>query len=271
VTFHGDSSGGKARIRLFGDGQLSVGRHNPPGLTIGSLEGDGVVVLTYLSSYDLITLGIGSNNRSTTFAGVIQDRINQSGGSLSKVGTGTLTLTGSSTYTGGTTISSGVLRVSNQTGSGTGTGRVKVRGGTLGGKGTIAGAVTIAGRSGRGAFLAPSIGAANPATLTIQRVLTFEANGSYVYKLNSARLKGDMVVSNGLTIYSGAQFAGSDVGGTVFPPGTVLTAINNTSTAAISGTFSNLADGGAITIGDNTFQADYEGGDGNDLTLTVVQ
>ena len=29
-------------------------------------------------------------------------------------------------------------------------------------------------------------------------------------------------------------------------------------------------DGGTITIGSNTFQADYAGGDGNDLTLTVV-
>ena len=34
--------------------------------------------------------------------------------------------------------------------------------------------------------------------------------------------------------------------------------------------FSNLPDGSTVTIGSNTFQADYEGGDGNDLTLTVV-
>jgi hypothetical protein len=32
-----------------------------------------------------------------------------------------------------------------------------------------------------------------------------------------------------------------------------------------------LADGGTITVGNNTYQASYEGGDGNDLTLTVVQ
>jgi len=31
-----------------------------------------------------------------------------------------------------------------------------------------------------------------------------------------------------------------------------------------------LPDGGIITIGANNFQANYEGGDGNDLTLTVV-
>ena len=40
---------------------------------------------------------------------------------------------------------------------------------------------------------------------------------------------------------------------------------------AIAGTFSNLADGASITVGNNTFQADYQGGDGNDLTLTVIE
>jgi fibronectin-binding autotransporter adhesin len=52
--------------------------------------------------------------------------------------------------------------------------------------------------------------------------------------------------------------------------GAVFTVIQNTSTDAIAGTFSNLPDGSMITVGSNTFQADYEGGDGNDLTLTVV-
>jgi len=38
----------------------------------------------------------------------------------------------------------------------------------------------------------------------------------------------------------------------------------------ISSTFSNLPDGGTITIGSSSFHANYEGRDGNDLTLTVV-
>jgi len=36
------------------------------------------------------------------------------------------------------------------------------------------------------------------------------------------------------------------------------------------GTFSNLPNGGIVTINGNNLQANYEGGDGNDLTLTVV-
>jgi hypothetical protein len=52
--------------------------------------------------------------------------------------------------------------------------------------------------------------------------------------------------------------------------GLVLTFILNTNTDPISGTFSNLPDGGIVTINGNNFQASYSGGDGNDLTLTVV-
>jgi hypothetical protein len=50
----------------------------------------------------------------------------------------------------------------------------------------------------------------------------------------------------------------------------VLTAISNTASTPISGTFANLPDGAILTVNGNNFQASYEGGDGNDLTLTVV-
>jgi hypothetical protein len=52
--------------------------------------------------------------------------------------------------------------------------------------------------------------------------------------------------------------------------GTVLTVIGNTGATPISGTFSNLADGAIINVSGNNLQADYQGGDGNDLTLSVV-
>src|SRR5207245_7479568 len=51
----------------------------------------------------------------TLFSGVIQDGglSGGTGGSLTKVGTGTLTLTGANTYSGGTTISAGTLQLGN--------------------------------------------------------------------------------------------------------------------------------------------------------------
>lgn len=56
--------------------------------------------------------------------------------------------------------------------------------------------------------------------------------------------------------------------------GTVLTAIDNTSSNAITGTFTNLANDASISLayeGTNyTFVANYSGGDGNDLTLAFT-
>jgi len=41
--------------------------------------------------------------------------------------------------------------------------------------------------------------------------------------------------------------------------------------SGLTGTFNNFPDGGTITAGPNTYQANYEAGsDGHDLTLTVL-
>jgi uncharacterized repeat protein (TIGR03803 family) len=57
-------------------------------------------------------------------------------------------------------------------------------------------------------------------------------------------------------------------------PGTVLTVIHITGGSPISGTFSNLPNGGTITAtyngGSYTFTANYSGGSGDDLTLTLT-
>ena len=54
------------------------------------------------------------------------------------------------------------------------------------------------------------------------------------------------------------------------PMGNVLTAIDNVSANPIAGTFANLADESSISVAGNNFLVSYEGGGGNDLTLTVV-
>jgi len=211
-------------------------------------------------------LSIGTNNLSTTFSGQIHD-LGQNGGrggSITKVGTGTLILNGASDYTGNTTILDGFLRVDNRTGSAIGTGVLQVSAGTLGGGGIISGNVTVGTGSGAGAFIAPGSGST---TLTIQTAVTFKADGTYIWRVRSGA-KSDRLVANGITIESGAQITG--LGRARLTTGTVFTAINNTSANPISGTFANLPDGGTLAIGNNTFQANYEGGDGNDLTLTVV-
>lgn len=145
---------------------------------------------------------------------------------------------------------------------------MQVKGGALGGKGIIAGAVTIGTGGSNKATLAPGVGGWG--LLTIQNTLTFGTNGTYHWNLNAETLGADEVTAAGVTISTGVQFLVIARRAASIPIGTVFTAIDNTATSPINGTFGNLPDGGTIMIGSNTFQANYEDGDGNDLTLTVV-
>jgi autotransporter-associated beta strand protein len=265
IQFLDNSFGGTARIEVFGNGNLDISdRDTFNVVTIGSLEGDGLVFL------GPNTLRIGANNLDTVFSGTAQDGGGIGGtghGSLTKSGMGTLTLSGANTYTGNTALFSGALLVRNTTGSGTGTGGVTVNGGTLGGSGIIAGAVTVSGP----AFLAPAFGTNKQFTLTMQSNLTLQTGSTYTYsfKARNSQLRTDLVQANGITINGATiRFKAKTQGTLAF--GTVLTVLSNASANPINGTFSNLADGAIVAIDGNNFQANYGGGDGNDLTLTVV-
>ncbi len=268
-TFWNQSKGGTARVELFGNGFLDISPRDQGTLTIGSLEGDGIV---YLGRN---TLSVGGNTMSTTFAGLIKPGDPSGGpgtGSLIKTSSTTLTLSGANLYTAGTTVSAGSLVVANTTGSATGTGAVSVMVGTLGGSGIIAGAVTLGSGSGTGAFLAPAHGGNKQLTLTIQSSLTFNSDATYTYtfKAKGNKSKVDKVIANGVTINGGASINLSGTTQGNLTQGTALTLIKNTAATPISGTFSNLPDGGIGNVNGNNLQASYTGGDGNDLTLTVV-
>lgn len=102
VLFYQDSAGGNARVELFDNGQLDLTNHNSPGVTIGSIEGTGGNIALGANS-----LTVGASNLSTSFAGTIMD--GGSGGSVTKVGSGSLTLSGSNNYAGATAINDGLL------------------------------------------------------------------------------------------------------------------------------------------------------------------
>lgn len=180
IIIEGDAVLDLGQFQLFGDGTLDLTNVTSGGMTIGSLAGNGLVLL------DGHSLNIGNNNLNTSFSGIIQDS-----GSLVKLGSGMFTLSGANTYTGATTVTAGTLRLNNQTGSATGTGGVKVNAGSLGGKGTIAGAVTVGTGSGAGAVLAPSVGSNQPAILTLKKALSFKADSTYTYKLNTNNARAD--------------------------------------------------------------------------------
>jgi len=233
-TFENLSDGGTARVELFGNGYLDISGHGRPTVTIGSLEGDGIV---YLGRN---TLAVGGNALSTSFAGQILPGDPNGGlgtGDLIKTTSATLTLSGANRYTGGTTVSDGTLVVSNTNGSGTGKGAVLVNAGTLGGSGIISGAVTIGTGSGSGSFLAPAHGGNEQLTLTIRGSLTFNSDSAYTCTLKGKdnRSKIDKVIANGVTINRGATFGLSFTTQGTLTQGIVLTVIRNTAATPISG------------------------------------
>jgi autotransporter-associated beta strand protein len=254
-----------ARVKVYGNGVLDVEGASVSVVDIGSLEGDGIV---YLGEN---WLNVGRNDLDTTFSGLLAGYSGGQnfGGVLKKIGNGTLILTGANIYAGHTAVFSGALVASNTAGSATCTGPVQVNAGTLGGKGTIAGPVTIGRGNGPGAVLAPSV-VGQLAILTLQQALTFNADGTYSYKVNTNNARADQVIANEVTIQNKARFSFQSLGNGNLPIGAMFTVISNTSADPIAGTFSNLADGSTFTAGSNNFRVSYSGGDGNDLTLTVM-
>ena len=97
ILFHEDTAGGSARLMLTGNGLLDISTHHLPGLTVGSVEGNGTI---FLGANKLTVTGPAE----TTFSGVIRDggASGDTGGSLGNLGKGKLTLSGANLYTGGT-------------------------------------------------------------------------------------------------------------------------------------------------------------------------
>jgi outer membrane autotransporter protein len=123
IFFYGQSAGGSARI--INDGvEFDISSDSLGGVTVASLEGTGMV---NLGANNLTT---GGNNLSSVISGQIKDGGvgGGTGGSLTKVGTGTLTLSGDNSYSGGTDLTSGGLIADND--NALGSGSVSLNGGT---------------------------------------------------------------------------------------------------------------------------------------------
>ena len=191
-----DSAGYNIAINQTLQHDAGLGGTADGGSTNGSLAGvagSSVVLGTK-------NLTVGGDGSSTVYAGVLSG----TGGSLTKEGAGTMTLSGANTYSGGTIVQAGTLRVDNSTGSGTGAGALSVsNGATLMGSGTISGATTINGIHSPGN---------SPGLQTFDTNLTYNNGSSVIWELaaNTATA-GDR----------GTLFDGINVGGTLGFNGTV--------------------------------------------------
>jgi hypothetical protein len=147
---------------------------------------------------------------------------------------------------------------------------VQVDAGRIGGAGTIAGALTIGSGTGSGATLIPAAGTKKEVTTAIESALTLKADATYNCAVNTTTGVSDSVLANGITIDPSATFVLRAKGTGTLAPGTVITAISNNAATPISGNFNGLGEGSTIILGNNTYEVSYQGGDGNDFTLTVL-
>ena len=133
---------------------------------------------------------VGAKNTNTTFTG------NISGTSVTKVGTGTWTLTGSNYYTGPTTISGGTLMVNGDNAAASGNVTV-ANTATLAGTGGIGGATTVQ----SGGKLSPGNNAIG--TLTFSGNLTFNSGSTAFIEINKTAATKDLADTGGTLTYGG--------------------------------------------------------------------
>jgi len=220
-TFFFDSSdGGTARAITNGNGSFDISGLTTAGMGIGSIEGSGNY---FLGSK---TLTVGSNNLTTTVSGVIQDGGTNggTGGSLTKVGTGTLTLTGTNTYTGTTTVDDGSLIVDGSIGSAQ---TVVNPGGLLGGIGFLRGDLLNSG----------TVSPGNPfGTLTVGGNYTQTASGTLRVSVGGLEQFSHLAVDGHATLGGNLQL--KSVGNFKLQVGNTIKFL--TAIKGVSGTFSTV-------------------------------
>ncbi len=195
--FYPSTGSSNATFDLGNTSALLNNRNGGLTVQLGALIGGPNTTLQGASlANSLTTYVIGGKNLDTTFAGKITEVIAARTAAITKVGTGTFTLTGANSYTGTTTVDGGVLFVNNTTGSGTGTNNSVIinDGGTLGGTGFLASAVTV----NAGGALAP--GSNGVGTLTLKSNLTLNAGAVLNFELGAAGTGDRIAVSNALVL-----------------------------------------------------------------------
>ena len=241
--------GGRARqnstLDTSGTGTLSF--LNLTAATFGGLQGKGSLSLSNTASSPVL-LSAGNNNANTTFSGIL------SGGSLSKIGTGMLTLSGTNTYSGATTVNGGTLdigptgSVASQTINVGSAGILTVEsGGAITGTSALAASGTVNFNNATrmlGTLNGPVTGMVNLSTTN----LVVNGGGTFAGSLQDGVSPGGLTVAGGLLGLGGTNtYSGPTTvsGGTldIAPTGSVASQTINVGSAGVL----TVESGGAIS------------------------
>jgi len=209
------------------------GGSNYVGVRLGSLAGSGTVTHEG-GTYNLL---VGGDDTSTTFSGVIGSGPNIS---LTKVGSGTLTLNGINSYTGATQISAGALLVGGTLGA---TAVTVQSGGLLGGSGLIGGSVSVLAGGTFSPGNSPGLLTSGPLSLA----------GTTLMEIDGLAPRGgvggyDAANINGLLTYGGSMLID-------FGAGVTSAFADNTTFNLFSFTSQSNSFSGISTVSDGSFYA----------------
>jgi fibronectin-binding autotransporter adhesin len=237
--------------------------------TFGGLAGSGTLTLAVNSGTNLvpIALTVGGNNASTSFSGTLNGP-----GSLTKVGSGTLSLLSTNSFTGGLTISGGTVNTTYDAGLGAASGSVTLQNSSqliYQGGSTISrtlylndGTVNFGGNTLAGATVDGGYLSGNETVTSGQWSGTTTLPGTTLSVSNGTATLGDVTVRGGLSVntatasfnngyVTGAGTVTVGSGGTLNTQATEIqgvTTVNSGGTLAVSGPSLYLTGGSRTTV-----------------------
>lgn len=227
-------------VRLLEDARFAVERG--AALTLGNLDVNGFFARVTCDEFMFV-------------AGVISGT--GAGSQLAKEGTGTLALADMNTFAGVTMVSGGLLEIS----------------GSLPGAVQLSGFATLRGGGTVGSISATDSTRLEPGDrLTVNGPVTLAPGVTMQFAIGSsvAALGYDQ-----LHCLDGVNLGGAQLriirNLFFFPPtNTVFVVISNAAAGPVAGTFAGLPEGAVTNLVDMEVRVSYVGGDGNDVTLTVL-
>ncbi|MCR9233764.1 MAG: cadherin domain-containing protein [bacterium] len=219
-------------------------------VSLTSLTGTGSVLLGGPAGSLTLNQAIST---SATFAGDISGD-----GSLTIAGAGEVILSGSSSFTGATNVQDGVLKVEGTLATSE---VIVATGATLGGSGSISAPVTINADAALAPGSSPGVLSTGDLTLDADADLNIEINGTNAgSEYDQIQVTGEVDLT-GATLNISSSFTAA--------AGDQFLLIDNDDVDAVTGNFVGLAEGTLFNFNGNQVYITYQGGDGNDVVLTV--